>query len=122
VTSFRRSAHARLVDDLSRGRLLMQLAYLAGAEQGAIYDPYAWPPVPFSSLPPERQADVEHLRALDTRLCQEARRLGVTGGKDDAFREVFDRCEAGAPETMRTGWNAKHGQSARIDTASTIDC
>jgi hypothetical protein len=105
VSAFRLAAHRRLVSDPRRGRLMMQLAYLVGAEQDAIWDPYAWPPVAFSSLPAERQADLDHMRWLDGQLCEEARRLGVTGGKDEAFGEVFARWEAEqAPEVVRVGW------------------
>lgn len=103
--AFRRAAHGRL-GHLRRGRLMLQLAYLASAEQNAIWDPYAWPPVSISSLSPTRRKDLEYLRALEARLGAEALRCGVTGGMDEALAGTREGRppEQGPPSTVRTGW------------------
>ncbi len=89
IAAFRRAAHRRLVADPRRGRLLLQLAYVADKEAEAIWDPYAWPPGRFDSLSPEQRAEYDRLCAHANALAAEAARLGVRGGTEEAFREVF---------------------------------
>lgn len=76
VTAFRHAAHRRLVEDPRRGRLLLQLAYVADrdAERGGCHG-------------------ARRLRALGDELAAAAARLGVTGGVEAAFGEVFARAE-----------------------------
>lgn len=87
-SAFRRAAHRRLVADPQRGRLLLQLSYLAIAESTALYDPYAYPPVRWDELSPELRAEVEEVEASGRACWKEAARLGVTGGADAAFEPV----------------------------------
>jgi hypothetical protein len=89
VTTFRLSAHRRLVADPRRGRLLLQLAYVATADADALWDAHAWPPVLWTELSDEQRAEIEGLRALGDELAAEAARLGVRGGTDEAFRDVL---------------------------------
>jgi hypothetical protein len=95
VTSFRLSAHRRLVTDPLRGRLLLQAAYVALADADAL-DPYAWPPVHLSE---ETRAEIDRLRALSNALAADAARFGVRGGIQEAFGEVFAAAEAGTWES-----------------------
>lgn len=89
MTRLRLAAHRHFVADPARGRLLLQLAYVADRDAEALWDQYAWPPVPFASLPEEARAEVDRLRALFDDLAVEAARLGVRGGIQEAFRDVF---------------------------------
>jgi hypothetical protein len=89
MITIRLSAHRRLVADPRRGRLLLQLAYVAMADADAIWDQFAWPPVRFDSLSEEQRAEIERLRDLSDELGAEAARLGVRGGIQEAFGEVF---------------------------------
>lgn len=89
VAAFRRSAHRRLVEDPRRGRLLLQLAYLADAEARAIYDPYDWPQRSFTDLSPEQRAEYDEYCRSATACAREAARLGVVSGREAAFRDVF---------------------------------
>lgn len=84
--SFRLASHRHFVADPARGRLLLQLAYVADRDADAICDPYAWPPVQITE---EQRAEVEHLSDTSTALAAEAARLGVRGGVQEAFGEVF---------------------------------
>jgi hypothetical protein len=86
MTSLRLASHRRFVTDPRRGRLLLQLAYVASADERAIHDPYAWPPMLLSE---EQRAEVERLRVLGEEICADAARLGVRGGIQEAFGEVF---------------------------------
>ncbi|MGK3995051.1 hypothetical protein [Sorangium sp. So ce1024] len=89
MSTFRLAAHRRLVTDPRRGRLLLQLAFVADKEAEAIWDPYAWPPVRFDALSPEQRAEYDRLQALGAALYADAAKLGVRGGTDEAFRAVF---------------------------------
>lgn len=88
MTPFRRATHRRLVADPRRGRLLLQLAFVADADADELEQRWAWPPVDWLDLPDETRAEVERLRALSSQLAADAARLGVRGGMDEAFREV----------------------------------
>ena len=89
AAALRLAAHRRLVAAPRRGRLLLQLAYVADKEAEAIWDPYAWPPVRFDSLSSEQRAEYDRLCAHANAMSAEAARLGVRGGVEQAFGEVF---------------------------------
>jgi hypothetical protein len=104
VTPIRLSSHRRLVADPRRGRLLLQAAYVALADADALWDQYAWPPVPFASLSEETRDEIERLRALSDELAADAARFGVRGGIQEAFGEVF----AAVGERMAAGADREH--------------
>jgi hypothetical protein len=89
VTTSRLAAHRHLAADLRRGRLLLQAAYVATADADALWNQFAWPQVPWASLSEEQRAEIDRLRALSDELAADAARLGVRGGIQEAFGEVF---------------------------------
>ena len=84
MNQFHRAAYRRLVTGPRRARLLVQASYVALADADAIWDPYAWPPVAYDSLPASARADREHLERESEMMFREARALGFRGGKDAA--------------------------------------
>jgi hypothetical protein len=76
MITIRLAAHRRLAADPRRGRLLLQLAYVADRDAEPLWDEYAWPQVAFTSLPADQRAEIEHLRTTSNALAAEAARLG----------------------------------------------
>ncbi|XXX79208.1 hypothetical protein WMF30_10580 [Sorangium sp. So ce134] len=104
TAAFRIAAHQHFAHRACRGRLLLQLAYVADAEARAIWDPYAWPPVRWCDLSDEQRAEHDRLCAQGKDLAAEAARLGVRGGADEAFRDVY----AAAAPLFEAGAEREH--------------